>query len=69
MRDVRTNLASRHVVQAVIGLARSFGHKTVAEGVEDEATLKIIREMGVDFAQGYGIGRPGPLQDTLYSAV
>ena len=68
VRDLRTNVASRHVVQAVVGLAASFGLRTVAEGVEDEETLLLIREMGVDHAQGYGIGRPAPLADTVYSA-
>lgn len=68
VRDLRTNVASRHVVQAVVGLAASFGLRTVAEGVEDEETLLLIRDMGVDQAQGYGIGRPAPLADTVYSA-
>lgn len=66
VRDLCMNTASRHVVQAVVGLAASFGLRTVAEGVEDDQTLSMIRDMGVDRAQGYGIGRPGPLADTLY---
>jgi PAS domain S-box-containing protein len=66
VRDLRTNMASRHVVQAVVGLAAAFGHRTVAEGVEDEQTLDMVREMGVDLAQGYGIGRPAPLSETVY---
>jgi EAL domain-containing protein (putative c-di-GMP-specific phosphodiesterase class I) len=65
-RDLPTNTASRHVVQAVVGLAAAFGHRTVAEGVEDEQTLDMIRDTGVDLAQGYGIARPAPLADTLY---
>jgi PAS domain S-box-containing protein len=69
VRDVRTNMASRHVVQAVVGLAAAFGLRTVAEGVEDPETLATVRDMGVDLAQGYAIGRPGPLHDTLYSAA
>jgi PAS domain S-box-containing protein len=66
VRDLQTNLASRHVVQAVVGLAAAFGHRTVAEGVEDDGTLEVIRAMGVDLAQGYGIGRPAPLSETIY---
>ncbi len=66
VRDIATNVASRHVVHAVVGLARAFGQKTVAEGVEDDETLEIVTTLGVDYGQGYGIGRPGPLQDTLY---
>jgi PAS domain S-box-containing protein len=61
VRDLAQNTASRHVVRAVVNLAHSFGHRTVAEGVEDHETLGLLRALGVDFAQGYGIGRPGPL--------
>lgn len=66
VRDIRTNAASRHVVEAVVSLAAAFGQRTVAEGVEDPETLAMIRAMGVDLAQGYGVGRPAPLADTIY---
>jgi EAL domain-containing protein (putative c-di-GMP-specific phosphodiesterase class I) len=61
VRDLATNAASRHVVEAVVTLARAFGLQTVAEGVEDAAALRVAGELGVDFAQGYYIARPGPL--------
>ncbi len=61
VRDLTVNDASRHVVRAVVHLARSFGLQTVAEGVEDAESLALLRELGVDFAQGYHLGRPGPL--------
>jgi PAS domain S-box-containing protein len=61
VRDLATNPASRHVVDAVVSLARGFGLQTVAEGVEDAEALALLRELGVDFAQGYHIGRPAPL--------
>ena len=63
VRDLLTVAASAHVVRAVIELARSFGYKTIAEGVEDEATLDMLRLLGVDFAQGYFLGRPAPAGD------
>ena len=59
--DLPSNTAGRKVVAAVVGLAREFGHTTVAEGVEDEETLGLLAELGVDQAQGYLLGRPGPL--------
>lgn len=65
VRDLPSNAASQHVVRAVVSLARGFGHKTVAEGVEDVETLRLLREMRVDYAQGYQLGRPAPLQDML----
>ncbi len=62
VRDVRTNSASRNVIQAIVGLAGGFGLTTVGEGVEDEASLRLLRELGVDYAQGFHIGRPAPLE-------
>ena len=53
---------NRHLVKATVGLARDFGYKTVAEGIEDAETLAIVRELGVDLAQGYFLGRPAPVQ-------
>ncbi len=61
VRDLATNAASRHVVEAVVTLARAFGLRTVAEGVEDADALQVVSELGVDFAQGYYIARPAPL--------
>jgi EAL domain-containing protein (putative c-di-GMP-specific phosphodiesterase class I) len=61
VRDLASNTASRHVVEAVVALARAFSLQTVGEGVEDAETLTLLRELGVDYAQGYHIARPGPL--------
>jgi diguanylate cyclase (GGDEF)-like protein/PAS domain S-box-containing protein len=63
VRDLATNTASQHVVQAVVALARDFALQTVAEGVEDEATIGLLRELGVDFAQGYAFARPAPFAE------
>ena len=63
VRDLRENEASRHVVQALVALARDFHLQTVGEGVEDADTLTLLRELGVDFAQGYHIARPAPFAE------
>jgi PAS domain S-box-containing protein len=68
VRDLTENAASRHVVCALISLAKGFGQKTIAEGVEDEATLAMLGELGVDFAQGYVIARPAPAAEVLVHA-
>jgi EAL domain-containing protein (putative c-di-GMP-specific phosphodiesterase class I) len=60
VRTLREDDADRHVVQAVVNLAQGLGMQTIAEGVEDQETLDILTGMGVDFAQGYLIGRPAP---------
>ncbi len=58
VRSLATDIPSQHVVRAVVGLAAGFNQKTVAEGVEDEASLALLREYGVDYAQGFHLGRP-----------
>jgi Amt family ammonium transporter len=45
-----------------VTLAQGFGCETIAEGVEDGETLKLLEDFGVDYAQGYHLGRPAPLQ-------
>jgi EAL domain-containing protein (putative c-di-GMP-specific phosphodiesterase class I) len=62
VRDLADSPANRHVVEAIVSLARGFGQETIAEGVEDERALDILRACGVDFAQGYHLGVPAPLR-------
>jgi len=54
----RESQESRKIVAALIGLARSLGLRATAEGVEDEWTLKLLRELGCHSAQGYFIAQP-----------
>lgn len=61
VRDLEASLANQHVVKAIVNLAQGFGCKTVAEGVEDSGALALLQEYGVDFAQGFHLGRPAPL--------
>jgi PAS domain S-box-containing protein len=61
VRHLGSNRANQHLVKAIVSLAQGFGHQTIAEGVEDEETLTILRDYGVDFAQGYHLGRPAPI--------
>lgn len=49
---------SRNIICAIIGLGKSLGLHTVAEGVEDLATFSFLKDAGCDMAQGYFIGRP-----------
>jgi EAL domain-containing protein (putative c-di-GMP-specific phosphodiesterase class I) len=65
VRDLQHNSANQHLVKAIVNLAEGFGQKTIAEGVEDAETLELLREYGVDFAQGYYIGRPAPLDSEV----
>ncbi len=51
----------RAIVASTIQLAHTLGQTVVAEGIEDAATLAMLRDMGCDLAQGFHLGRPQPL--------
>jgi PAS domain S-box-containing protein len=63
--DIVQEPASQHVVRAVVSLALAFGLETIAEGVETLEALDVLRELGVDHAQGYAVGHPRPLDIEL----
>lgn len=65
VRDLLDSPQDQRLVQSIVMMARTLGKKTTAEGVEDEGTLRRLRELGVDFAQGYHIGRPASLAASL----
>ncbi len=62
VRGMRGDTFDRFLVQTMVGLATRLGQKTVAEGVEDEATLSLVRMFGVDYAQGFLLGAPAPIE-------
>jgi diguanylate cyclase (GGDEF)-like protein len=65
VRGMLLDAIDRAMVESVNRIAHEMGLRTVAEFVETEAILDCLREVGVDYAQGYAIGRPGPLADHL----
>ena len=48
------------IVEAIVGLARNLGMKTIAEFAATPEIVDMLRQMGVDYAQGYAIGAPKP---------
>jgi len=58
IRDMPRNDADQLVVKAIVQIARGLGKRTIAEFVEDEATRTMLRDYGVDMAQGYHLGKP-----------
>lgn len=60
-RQLPNDRIQRALVESMQQIGRVLGMKTIAEGVEDEATIGILRELGVDYAQGFALHRPEPL--------
>lgn len=69
IRNCRTNPVDRLVIQAVVDIARGLGKHTVAEFVGDDETMALLRAHGVDYAQGFHLGKPVPLLDQLPALV
>jgi diguanylate cyclase (GGDEF)-like protein len=59
--NLSRSAVDQQLVQAIVGMARALGKKTIAEFVEDRATLDLLRDYGVDYGQGFFIARPAPM--------
>lgn len=60
VEGIDTDARDRSVLVGLVGLAKALGMRTVAEGVESAAQAHVVRELGVDEAQGWFFGRPVP---------
>jgi diguanylate cyclase (GGDEF)-like protein len=65
VRDAIVDERSQAMLSAIVQLARAMKLKTVAECVESEAIWQAIRALGVEYGQGFSIGRPVPLEKVL----
>ena len=63
VRNILNDAMDLAIVSACNSIAHSAGLKTVAEFVENQEIEECLRQLGVDFAQGYGIEKPGPLDE------
>jgi EAL domain-containing protein (putative c-di-GMP-specific phosphodiesterase class I) len=61
IRSLPSSPRDQIVVEALVQLARGMGKQTIAEYVGDAATVELLRELGVDYAQGFEVGRPHPV--------
>ncbi len=69
IRNLDSSEIDQHMVSAMVEIARALGLRTIAEFVESEEILIKLREFGVDFAQGYHVGRPRPIEELAPIAI
>ena len=62
IRNMRQDPIDRAMAESIHHIGHVIGLKTIAESVEDTATLDALRALGVDYAQGFGIAEPRPLK-------
>ncbi|MFQ3573996.1 MAG: EAL domain-containing protein, partial [Thermodesulfovibrionales bacterium] len=60
VRNIETSTRNRLLVKTISDLAKGLKIKTIAEYADKEVTVQILRELGVDYAQGFYIGKPAP---------
>jgi len=65
VRDMPSSDADQLTVQAIVQIAHGLGKTTIAEFVQDDATTKMLREFGVDMAQGFHLGEPVDVEQAL----
>lgn len=63
IQSLTRSQTDQHVTKAIVDVAQGMGLKTIAEFVEDAETLELLRTYGVDYAQGFHIGRPAQIDD------
>jgi diguanylate cyclase (GGDEF)-like protein/PAS domain S-box-containing protein len=68
VRGLAASQVDQLVVGAIAGIARGMGKETIAAFVTDDETVRLLEKAGVDYAQGYHMGRPRPLRQLLQSA-
>ena len=61
VKDMANDEQDMGIVKSINELSHLFGKKTIAEYVEDEITIEKLKEIGVDYAQGYHLGKPVPI--------
>jgi EAL domain-containing protein (putative c-di-GMP-specific phosphodiesterase class I) len=69
IRSLPSSRKDQLVVQALVGVARGMGKQTIAEYVGDELTMCLLRDYGVDYAQGFEVGRPCPQVEAFASLL
>ncbi|MBE9607633.1 EAL domain-containing protein [Acetobacteraceae bacterium H6797] len=65
IRNAVANERDRNMLAAMVDLARAVGAKTIAEHVEAEVDVSILRALGIDMGQGWFFGRPSPLPSSM----
>ena len=69
VKDMADDLIDRAMVEAINSVGHVMGKKTIAEFVDSERVMKALREVGVDYAQGYWVAKPRPFGPRLRVAA
>jgi diguanylate cyclase (GGDEF)-like protein/PAS domain S-box-containing protein len=65
IRQLPSSPTDQLILDSIVQMSRGLGRCTIAEFVGDQATVELLRDRGVDFAQGFHVGRPMPVSSAL----
>ncbi|RCU51758.1 MULTISPECIES: putative bifunctional diguanylate cyclase/phosphodiesterase [Corallincola] len=65
VRELLNKPSDRVFIKALVEIAGHFGYQTIAEYVENAALYEVLKELGIDYAQGYYVGKPAPMLHTV----
>ncbi len=65
VRNLPTSSTDQLIVDSIVQMSKGLGKHTIAEFVGDRETVEVLKEHGVDFGQGYHLGRPIPVSEAL----
>jgi diguanylate cyclase (GGDEF)-like protein len=65
IKSLPNSPTDRVFIEGIISVAKKMGIKTIAEFVENEEVLEVVKDLGIDYAQGYYFGKPEPLEEKL----
>jgi diguanylate cyclase (GGDEF)-like protein/PAS domain S-box-containing protein len=68
VRNLAAGSIDQVVLKAIVGVAKGLGKKTVAESIENADVTRLLRDSGVDYGQGFYLGRPQAVGDVLVAA-
>ncbi len=65
VRDICNDAFSRSIVRSIHDIAKTMGKCTIAEHIESDSILNVVKEIGIDFGQGYTLAVPKPLMEAI----
>ena len=65
VKDILTDSVDRAMVKSMSDISSAMNKKSIAEFVENEEVLDVLKDIGIDYAQGYGLGMPLPFADII----
>ncbi len=69
IKDILSDNVARAMVQSIVQVGHRMGLKIIAEYVENEEIMEMLRMISIDYGQGYGISRPQPLEEMIQAHI